>query len=241
MPPTRSLTSSVIALTCYNTKIFLPCFQPEIPVKGYEKGLYQFAVMLPIAIVYTPRSESEKDLSRMINHLTRILTDIDNVKVDCVELNTNKIVDFSCYRTVVVCGYDHVTLAHLHFALESTDPTTTRIILYDEPGASIERELNTLLVAGSDRGRVPASSTTRLTHSWSHRDIVATIRQDLLQYSDGPEPARQPASPEPAKPRPGRSSRGPRARKVDGKGEAPAREGNGDDGGERASRESDDQ
>lgn len=197
--------------------------------------------MLPVAILYTSRSESEKDLGRMINHLNRVLTDIGNIRVDLVELNANTLVDFTAYRTIIVCGYDHITLAHLHLALNNTDPANTRIVLYDEPGASIERELNTLLVAASDRGRVPASSTTRLTHSWSHRDIVATARQDLLQYGNGPEPARQSASPEPAKSRSGRGSRSSRTRKVDGEGKAPARERDGDAGGERAAGESDDQ
>lgn len=187
--------------------------------------------MLPVAILYTARSESERDLGRMINHLNRVLTDIDNTSVDLVELDANTLVDFTPYRIIVVCGYDHITLAHLHLALNSTDPSDTRIILYDEPGASIERELNTLLVAGSDRGRIPASSTTRLVHSWSHRDIVATTQQDVLKYGNGPEPAGKPTSPEPAKPRSGRGSRSSRARKVDGKGEAPAREGDGDAGG----------
>lgn len=186
--------------------------------------------MLPVAIVYSSRSESEHDLGRMINHLVRVLTDTGNVRVDRVELSPSTLVDFTVYRTIVVCGYDHITLAHLHLILESTDPSDTRIVLYDEPGAIIERELNTLLVAGSDRGRVPTSSTTRLIHSWSHRDIVAMTGQDVLKYGNGPEPARQPASPEPAKPRSGRSSRSSRARKVDGKGKAPAREGNGDAG-----------
>ena len=186
--------------------------------------------MLPVAILYTARSESERDLGRMINHLNRVLTDIDKTSVDLVELDANTLVDFTPYRIIVVCGYDHITLAHLHLALNSTDPSDTRIILYDEPGASIERELNTLLVAGSDRGRVSASSTTRLVHSWSYRDIVATTQQDVLKYGNGPEPAGQPASPGPAKPRSGRGSRGSRARKVDGEGKAPAREGNGDVG-----------
>lgn len=195
--------------------------------------------MLTVAIVYTSRSESEKDLGRMINHLTRLLTDIDNVRVDRIELKPDKVIDFTTYHNIIVCGYDHTTLAHLHLALDSTDPDTTRIVLYDEPGANIERELNTLLVSGVDCARIPVTSSTRLVHSWSHRDIVATIHQDLLKYGNEPEPAGQPASSEPAKPRSGRGSRGSRARKVDVKGEAPTREGNGDDRGERAAGKND--
>lgn len=169
--------------------------------------------MLKIALLYTERSKSERDLGKMIDHLSGLLAELENTQTDHIVLSAGSLPPLAGYHHLVFCGLDHLTLASLHLALESTDAESTRITLYDEPGASVERELNSLLFRGVDHGRMPASSVTRLTHSWSHRDIVATCKQDALRCSDGPEPSGKSASSGSAKP----TSRG-------GKGSSRARE-----------------
>ena len=181
--------------------------------------------MLKIALLYTERSRSERDLGKMIGHLSGLLAKLENTQTDHIVLSAGSLPSLAGYHHLVFCGLDHLTLASLHLALESTDAESTRITLYDEPGASTERELNALLFRGVDHGRMPASSVTRLTHSWSHRDIIATCKQDVLRCSDGPGPSGQPASSGSDK-SPRRSGKGsPRAREVADTRAAQARKG----------------
>lgn len=185
--------------------------------------------MLKVALLYTGRSGSERDLCKMVTCLKGLLKETDGIELTSVELDPVTVPDYTGYGHLVFCGYDHVTFAHLHLALELTDPATVRITLYDEPGASIERELNTLLFRGVDvNSRIPAGSVTRLTHSWSHRDIVAVCRQDVLKYTnEDTRSAGKDSSPQPVKPVSRTRSGSTRARQVAGKGAAPAREGDG--------------
>ncbi len=178
-----------------------------------------------IALLYTIRSEAEKDLGRMIHHLDGVLAEIEGVEVVTEELAADRAVDYGRYDHLVFCGYDHITLGHIHLAMAATE--TARITLYDEPGAAIDRELSAIMFRAIDLRRAPGSSATRLVSSWSHRDVVATARQDVLKSTNGapqrhPEPTPGP-SPTPA--RSGKPSRTPRARKVDVEGEAQARKG----------------
>ncbi len=195
---------------------------------------------MKVALLYTNRSKAERDLGKMIDHLEKILSETDGIEVERVRLDdTQYSSSLSSNQHLIYCGFDHLTLASLHLALESTDSENTRITLYDEPGASTERELNALLFRGVDHGRMPSSSVTRLTHSWSHRDIVATCKQDVLRCSDGPGPTGQPASSGSAKPARRAGSGNSRARKVETSGAAQAREGDAvsqrDSGGEKIS------
>jgi len=185
--------------------------------------------MLKVALLYTGRSRFERDLGKMVTCLEGLLKETDGVEVTSVQLDPVTVPDYSTYHHLVFCGYDHITLAHLHLALGVTDPTVTRITLYDEPGASIERELNTLLFRGVDvNARIPAGSVTRLTHSWSHRDIVAVCKQDVLKYTnEDTRSAGKDSGPQPVKPPTRTRSGSTRARQVAGKGAAPAREGDG--------------
>lgn len=179
--------------------------------------------MLRIALLHTRRSAEEKDLGKMIMHLLGVLSDIENTHVVGVVLESGIVHDYSSYNHLVFCGYDHVTFAHLHLAMATTDPDKTRITLYDEPGASVERELGTLLYAGIDRRRIDASSATRLIYSWSHRDLVATTKQDVLKYENGPGTAGTTSNPEPAQSEPGPDSGADRARQVENKRAASTR------------------
>lgn len=196
--------------------------------------------MLKIALLYTERSKSERDLGKMIGHLSGLLAELENTQTDHITLESvSPLPKLTDYHHLVFCGLDHPTLATLHLALHTTDAEGTRITLYDEPGASAERELNALLFRGVDHGRMPPSSVTRLTHSWSHRDILATCKQDVIKYGDGPGSTGQPASSGASKPPSGGGKGGARARKVEATRAAQAREGDAgverDSGGEKVS------
>jgi hypothetical protein len=183
-----------------------------------------------LAILYTERSESEKDLGVMIGHLRSVLAEIEGVEVAIEILTSERPIPYSDYQHLVFCGYDHTTLGHIHLAMAATE--TARITLYDEPGAAIDRELGAIVYRAIDLRRVPGSSATRLVSSWSHRDIIATARQDVLKLSHGTDGSNQPAAgPVDAPSRSGNSGRGSRTRKVETKGNTSARKGDEATGG----------
>lgn len=178
-----------------------------------------------LALLYTIRSESERDLGVMIGHLKSVLAEVEGVEVSIEILNPQRPVPYNDYQHLVFCGYDHTTLGHINLAMAATE--TARITLYDEPGAAIDRELGAVIYRAIDLRRAPGSSATRLVSSWSHRDIVATARQDVLKFGNGTDGPDKPAAGAVDSPsRSGNSGRGTRARKVENKGGAPAREGN---------------
>lgn len=183
-----------------------------------------------LALLYTERSESERDLGVMIGHLRSVLAEVEGVEVATEVLTPDRPIPYNDYHHLVFCGYDHVTLGHLHLAMAATE--TARITLYDEPGAAIDRELGAIIYRAIDLRRVPGSSATRLVSSWSHRDIIATARQDVLKLGNGTDGPNQPAAgPVDAPSRSGNSGRGSRARKVETKGNTSARKGDAAAGG----------
>lgn len=148
--------------------------------------------MLKVALLSTENSRSTKDLDKMINHLSSVLKDLDGVVVDEIDLKSDLRLDSARYNYVVFCGYDHVTLAHIHLVLsEEPKGEVNRIFLFDEPGASIERQLSSLIFQGIDYQRIPAGSASRLISSWSYRDIVGMARVDMVKLENG-KPAPEP-------------------------------------------------
>ena len=179
---------------------------------------------MKIALLYTEQSKSQKDLGRMISHLSGVLKEIEGVDVEEKLLTVGNSTPILKYDHLVFCGYDHTTLGNLWLAMASTDPDKVRITMYDEPGSALDRELSAIMFRGIDSRRMPGSSATRLIYSWSHRDLVAITRQDVLKCNGGIGSNQSTTQSVKAKPRPGDSSRGARTRKVDVEGEAQTRE-----------------
>lgn len=175
------------------------------------------------AIFYTSRSKSEKDLGAMISHLQTCL----GANAKSIELSADRLNDFSPYQVLVFCGYDHITLAHLNLALDLT-PTSTTIVWYDEPGASIDRELNSVLFRGMDAGRIPPASVSRIVNSWSYQDIVAISKQRLLESPDGSGTVQPTGKTVSSRPTSRLPKANPRARQVEDNRDTQARDGDGD-------------
>ena len=128
--------------------------------------------MIKVAVMSTESLFSEKDLSVMSNHLIEVLNQIEGSQAERVVLTPSKLPDFEQYNVLVFCGYDHVTLSAIHLALN----LDRSIIIYDEPGKAIERELNSVLFSGMDQRRIPPSSLSRTTHSWTFRDVTGIVQ-----------------------------------------------------------------
>lgn len=178
---------------------------------------------LNVSLIYTDNTKSEKDLNRMIDHLSSVLKEIDGVEVTDVNLSkaNGVICPYPKSGVLVFCGYDHLVLAYLNLALNDL-PEDVKVVMYDEPGASIDRELNTLFFRGVDSGRMPSSSITRIIHSWSYRDILGIARQTLLQCAHGPGTAQTIGKPDQAKSLSGSRKGTNRTRQVENPGDPQA-------------------
>lgn len=167
--------------------------------------------MYRILLAYSPEClENSPDLSKMVDHLTETLKSVEGVEPVRHQLKPQSLLDTPEHDRLVLCGYDHLSLAFLHISLASPPPSG--ITLYDEPGRSLESELNNILFRGVDSERISSSSLSVLDYSWSYRDIVARAKLESKS--------------KPAKPRP--RTRTNRARQVENAGDAPAREGTAD-------------
>ena len=162
--------------------------------------------MVKVSIFGSERSFLEKDMSVMSSHLEKVLNEIDGVLAEREVLTKTSLPDFSQPRDVLVfCGYDHLTLSAIHLALDSGQ----KIILFDEPGKSVEREVNSLLFSGMDQGRIPPTSLSSITHSWTYRDITGVVhtllrhesRESAETNSSGPDRTRQVENTRKASPR----------------------------------------
>lgn len=182
--------------------------------------------MLKIALLFTEASRSTKDLGEMITHLSKVLKGVTNVQVNELELSSKSFAPFDQYDYLVFCGYDHVTLANIHMALASeSEEETKRIFLFDEPGASINMQLSSLIFQGIDYRRIPPSSASRLISCWSYRDIVGVARADVVKLDNGPKTPESASDTGDAKPTTGRGQRANRARQVETQRKAPTRKG----------------
>jgi hypothetical protein len=179
-----------------------------------------------VAILSSLRSQSERDLGKMIEHLYKCLSEVQGSVVEKITLTDKKFVSFGDFDYVVFCGYDHVTFSHLHICL--SQEVKPFITLYDEPGKSLESEINSILFRGVDCARVPVSSLSAVEYSWSYRDILSRVKQSCR--------SRELENPVKLESRSESSSRNTRTRQVENSGKAPASEGasadkNGDTSG----------
>jgi hypothetical protein len=174
--------------------------------------------MIRIALMST--ADRSPDLTRMTDHLYTTLEQIEKVEVVRVDLLPGQPVVYGNYAYIVFCGYDHAVLSHLHAAMAVTDPQSTRIILYDEPGASPQFELNSLMFRGVDSARLPAHSVTRLIFSWTYRDVLIMAQNDPLRLKDDTGSAKAASRPKSAKSDSRNVERSARARQVEDSGES---------------------
>ena len=127
--------------------------------------------MSKIAILSTPARGQEKTFVPTLARLRNELGDLKGKDCSFIEMG-EVLVDMAEYDLLVFCGYDHITLAHIHIALHQHKP----LIIFDEPGKSLERELNSVLFLGMDSGRVTPEFFKLITHCWSYRDVVGLIK-----------------------------------------------------------------
>lgn len=135
-----------------------------------------------VVLASTQRSQSETDLSKMIDFLFKNLEKIENIDLEKFTLaagNTPPPCDH-----LILCGYDHITLSHLHLALDRSD----RITMYDEPGRSLQTELTNVFYRGVDSSRLPQGVLSAVEYSWSFKDVVSSVKFSASRLPDEPKP-----------------------------------------------------
>lgn len=131
--------------------------------------------MPKVAVFYDEKVLEDKDILSLKSTLVSELEKVEGLEV--VELRTDLATPpaeaVREYGLVVFCGYSLNLLSILFSTLSQGVP----VLLYDLPGESVERELNALLFSGVDSQRLPPSTLSQITHSWTYRDIVGICKQ----------------------------------------------------------------
>jgi hypothetical protein len=160
--------------------------------------------MVKIALLYDEKTLEVKGLKSLKAALNTSLDSLANLEV--VELSTDRATPppdaLSSYDLVVICGYSLSLLSVLFAALESG----AKVVSYDLPGDSIERDLNSMLFLGVDAQRFPPSALSQMTYSWNYRDIVGICKQLVKNVPEG-------ATGDLDSPRPVENTRKPSSRK----------------------------
>jgi hypothetical protein len=127
-----------------------------------------------VSLLFTEKTRSEPDLGKMIQHLESVLKEIEGVEVKICTLG-NGLKPLPQVDYTVLCGYDHITLAYFHLALDKG----LKLAIYDEPGRALQTEMNSLMYRGVDSGRIPPTSLGAVEYCWSYKDIVGIVKQNL--------------------------------------------------------------
>jgi hypothetical protein len=152
-----------------------------------------------VSLLFTEKTRLEPSLGKMIQHLEGVLKEIEGVDVKTCTLTSGfKALPQADYT--IFCGYDHVTLAYLHLALDKA----LKLAVYDEPGKALQTELGALMYRGVDSDRIPPGSLSAVEYFWSYKDIVGIVKQNLRGSGNHPrtnrtrqvEDAGDPPSPE---------------------------------------------
>lgn len=131
--------------------------------------------MPKIAIFHDEKVLLDKDMAKLKSILVSELANLEGIEL--VELSTDRATPpadaLGSYDLAVFCGYSLSLFSVLFSALNQG----VAVLLYDLPGDSIERELSSLLFSGLDSQRLPSTVLSKVTHSWTYRDIVGICKQ----------------------------------------------------------------
>lgn len=134
-----------------------------------------------ISVFYDEDVISDPDLNKMKQMLVSELVAIKGLETVelCADRANPPPEALSDYDLSVFCGYSLPLLSVLFSTLAAKTP----VLIYDLPGDSIERELNSVLFSGVDAGRFPGSVLSQITHSWTYRDVIGICKQMVKNVS----------------------------------------------------------
>jgi hypothetical protein len=111
----------------------------------------------------------------MYVHITNILQEKEGVDLKVRGSLTDPTIKSSDF--IVMCGTDSNTLSDFFkwASLADGESELPVVFFYDEPGASVEDDLNDLLRFLSDRRRISVKIFDKILYSWTYRDIIGYI------------------------------------------------------------------
>ena len=140
-----------------------------------------------VTLVKSKQAESTSDINKMTVHLEKILSEKDGVDLRIKNSITDANVRTSDF--IVFCGFGLNTLSTLFQCLSIVELTESPlkppfIILYDEPGVSINEDLNKILMSGMDLKRVDPKVFRNILDTWRHSDIINMVAQEIKKRTD---------------------------------------------------------
>jgi hypothetical protein len=142
-----------------------------------------------VVLVRSKSANGTSDISKMTSHLEGLLIEKEGVDLKVRASLTDAVLKGSDY--VVFCGYDLDCLSDLFKALsfvETAGNLAPTLFLYEEPGQSIREEVERIIVRGMDLRRISPSAFGKIVDSWTYRDIVGTVDQEVRRRSIGRNP-----------------------------------------------------
>jgi hypothetical protein len=151
---------------------------------------------LSVVLIKGQNVNAESDINKMAVHLEQMLTEKEGVDLKIRQTLTEPTIRKTNF--IVFCGYDTMILSELFkamSAIESCEDSEGPILfLYEEPGQSIQEQINNIIRAGSDLGRINHKLFNRVVDTWSHNDIIGYINVALKRARLSTDPASSPVT-----------------------------------------------
>jgi hypothetical protein len=151
---------------------------------------------LSVVLLKGQNVDAESDINKMAVHLEQMLTEKEGVDLKIRQTLTEPTIRKTNF--IVFCGYDTMILSELFkamSAIESCEPNEGPILfLYEEPGQSIQEQINNIIRAGSDLRRIDHKLFDRVVDTWSHNDIIGYINVALRRARPSTDPASSPVT-----------------------------------------------
>ena len=140
---------------------------------------------ISVTIIKARSVDTVSDLNKMVVHLEQILTERENVEVKSRQSVTESTIKSSDF--IIFAGWDLPMLSHffnvLGFLEKQEIEDDKRIFLFDEAGSNCWDDVNRLMTAGMDLGRIDHKLFNKIDSCWNYRDIISFIDVKLRKLA----------------------------------------------------------
>ena len=145
---------------------------------------------ISVTIIKARSVDTVSDLNKMVVHLEQILTEKEGIEVKNRQSITETTIKSSDF--IVFAGWDLSLLSHLFNVLALLEKQEIeddkRIFLFDEAGSNCWDDVNRLMTAGMDLGRIDYKLFNKIENCWNYRDIISFIDVKLRKLEINANP-----------------------------------------------------
>jgi hypothetical protein len=145
---------------------------------------------ISVTIIKARSVDTVSDLNKMVVHLEQILTEKEGIEVKSRQSITETTIKSSDF--IVFAGWDLSLLSHLFNVLALLEKQEIeddkRIFLFDEAGSNCWDDVNRLMTAGMDLGRIDYKLFNKIENCWNYRDIISFIDVKLRKLEINANP-----------------------------------------------------